>query len=273
MTPSPVGVLSVPQRSGDFSADSFNLIDPITGADYPNNQVPVNPVIANYIAKYMPMPDRGDGPNTFIIVHPLAAINDDQGVAHFDYNVTPRDTISLVYLIDDSRAFLSRRRRHHLFDYGAQPIGSGGDVPIGSGGLETQRNQIGTFTWTHTFSSTRINEFRFGASRYAQTQGVPTDTTSPAALGFTNVTPADPAAPAPPTIFGPSFTLGPSIQGPTTLHRASFEWSDNFTWTRGKHEIKFGGDITRIRNNFDYLYYNNGGFDFTCRSIYRRRIC
>jgi Carboxypeptidase regulatory-like domain/TonB dependent receptor len=260
MTPSPVGVLSVPERTGDFSADTFSLTNPITGAAYPNNQVPVNPIIANYIAKYMPMPN--DGPNTFI-ASPLAAINDDQGVVHFDYNITPRDAISLVYLIDDSRAFFPEEGGTISSITGAQPIGSGGDVPIGSGGLETQRNQIGTFTWTHTFSSTRINEFRFGASRYAQTQGVPTDTTSPSALGFTNVTPADPAAPAPPTIFGPSFTLGPSVQGPTTLHRASFEWSDNFTWTRGKHEIKFGGDITRVRNNFHYLYYNNGGFDFT----------
>ena len=260
MTPSPVGVLSVPERTGDFSADSFPLINPITGAAYPNNQVPVNPVIANYIAKYMPMPNSGT--NNFV-ASPLAAINDDQGVVHFDYNVTPRDTISLVYLIDDSRAFFPEEGGTISSVTGAQPIGSGGDVPIGSGGLETQRNQIGTFTWTHTFSSTRVNEFRFGASRYASEQGVPTDTTSPTALGFTNVTPADAAAPAPPTIFGPSFTLGPSTQGPTKLHRASFEWSDNFTWTRGKHEIKFGGDITRVRNNFDYLYYNNGGFDFT----------
>jgi hypothetical protein len=260
MTPSPVGVLTVPERSGDFSADSFALTNPITGLPYPGNQVPVNPIIANYIAKYMPLPN--DGANTFV-ASPLAAINDDQGVVHFDYNVTPHDTISLVYLIDDSRAFFPEEGGSISSFTGAQPIGSGGDVPVGSGGLETQRNQIGTFTWTHTFSNTLVNEFRFGASRFAAEQGVPTDTSSPTALGFTNVTPADAAAPATPTIFGPSFTLGPSIQGPTKLHRASFEWADNFTWTHGKHEIKFGGDITRIRNNFNYLYYNNGGFDFT----------
>jgi hypothetical protein len=292
MTPSPVGVLSVPERSGNFSDvytgqskdfcpnpapgdptyDSGQLFNPLqTGATcangsvlnapYPNNQVPVNPVIANYIAKYLPLPNNGS-PNTFT-ASPLAAINDDQGVVHFDYNLTSKDTISFVYLIDDSRANFPEEGGTISSVTGAQPIGSGGTVPLGSGGLETQRNQIGTFTWTHTFSSTRVNEFRFGASRFASTQGVPTDTTTPAALGFTNVTAADPLAPAAPTIFGPSFNLGPSTQGPTTLHRASFEWSDNFTWTRGKHEIKFGGDITRVRNNFDYLYYNSGGFDFT----------
>jgi len=59
MTPSPVGVLTVPERTGDFSADPFPLINPITGSPYPNNQVTVNPIIANYIAKYMPLPNNG----------------------------------------------------------------------------------------------------------------------------------------------------------------------------------------------------------------------
>jgi hypothetical protein len=261
MTPSPVGVLTVPERSGDFSADNFQLFNPITGLAYANNQVPVNPIIANYIAKYMPMPNNGST-NTFT-GSPLAAINDDQGIVHWDYNVTPKDTISIAYLIDDTRALFPEEGGSISSVTGLQPDGSGGNVPVGSAGMDSQRNQIGTFTWTHTFSSTKINEFRFAASRFASTQAVPTDHTSPSDLGFTNVTPAAPTAPAPPVIFGPSFVLGPSVQGPTTLHRANFEWSDNFTWTRGKHEIKFGVDFTRIRNNFYYLYYNNGSEDFT----------
>jgi len=281
MTPSPVGVLSVPERTGNFAADcpadkngntfdgsgncissiGTQLVNPITGNNYPFNQVPVNPIIANYIAKYLPMPNNGSI-NTFT-ASPLAAINDDQGILHWDYNVTPKDTISFAYLIDDTRALFPEEGGTISSLTGLQPIGSGGDVPVGSAGLESQRNQIGTFTWTHTFSSGKINEFRFAASRFASSQGVPLDHTPPSALGFTNVTPADTKAPAPPTIFGPSFTLGPSTQGPTTLHRANFEWSDNFTWTLGKHEIKFGADFTRIRNNFYYDYYNNGSEDFT----------
>ena len=281
MTPSPVAVLSAPERTGNFredcpadqngntfdaggnciSAVGTQLVNPITGANYPFNQVPVNPVMANYIAKYLPMPNRGSV-NTFT-ASPLAAINDDQGIAHWDYNATPKDSISFAYLVDDTRGFFPEEGGTISSATGLQPSGSGGDVPIGSGGLESSRNQIGTFTWTHTFSSGKINEFRFGASRFASTQAVPTDKTSPSTLGFTNVTPADPAGVAPPIIFGPSFTLGPSGQGPTKLHRASFQWSDNFTWTRGKHEIKFGADFTRIRNNFEFDFFNNGSYDFT----------
>jgi hypothetical protein len=280
MTPSPVAVLSVPERTGNFAADcpadpnghtfdgggncistiGTQLVNPITGNNYPFNQVPVNPIIANYIAKYMPLPNSG---TSNFVASPLAGINDDQGISHWDYNVTAKDTISFAYLIDDTRAFFPEEGGTISSLTGLQPIGSGGDVPVGSAGLESQRNQIGTFTWTHTFSSGKINEFRFAASRFASSQGVPLDHTPPSALGYTNVTPADTKAPAPPTIFGPSFTLGPSTQGPTTLHRANFEWSDNFTWTLGKHEIKFGADFTRIRNNFYYDYYNNGSEDFT----------
>ena len=259
-SPSPIGVLSVPERSGNFSDLGFQLFDPVTGNPYPNNQVPVNPIIANYIAKYLPMPNVGT--NQFSS-SPLATVNDDQGVVHFDYNITQRDVLSFVYLIDDSRAFFPEEGGTISSTTGAQPSGSGGNVPIGSGGLETNRNQIGTFTWTHNFVGGKLNEFRFAASRFAIQQAIPVDHTSPASLGFTNVTPADPNSLTPPILFGPSFNLGPSAQGPTVEHRATFEWSDNFTWTKGKHEIKFGGDIARIRNNFVYDYYNTGGFDFT----------
>ncbi len=182
---------------------------------------------------------------------------------HIDHNLTSHDTLAFVYVIDDIRDFFPEEGGSISTNIGAQPDGQGGDVPVGSGGTDKSRTQIGTFTWTHTFSGGKLNQFRFAASRYATLQAVPADSTSPSALGFTNVFPDDPGGAAPPIIFGPSFTLGPSAQGPTKLRRATFEWEDNFTWTLGRHEIKFGGDITRIRQNYHYDFYNNGSFDFT----------
>ncbi len=32
---------------------------------------------------------------------------------------------------------------------------------------------------------------------------------------------------------------------------------------RGKHQLKFGGDFRFVRNDFDFDFYNNGGFDFS----------
>jgi hypothetical protein len=280
-------VLTPAQRTGDFSSlltgtpadfcpagnqspadptfDSGQLFNP-TGATYTctnggptipittytNNQVPVNPVIANYIQKYLPLPNVGT--NGFIS-SPTAALDDDQGIAHIDYNLSKNDAISFVYLIDDTR-------QAYPFQI-INGASTGGDVPIGSGFSTNFRDQIGAFTWTHTFSPGMLNEFRFAANRTATLQASPTDKTTPAQLGFTNVNPDDPNGAAPPIIFTNGFNLGPSPQGPTTLHDATFEWADNYTWTRDRHEIRFGADISRIRQNFHFDFFNNGSYDFT----------
>ena len=263
--------LSVPERSGNFgelctadpSGSTFDgsgncisttgtqLINPITGANYPYNVVPVNLESKNYIAKYVPVPNIGT--NGFFS-DPVGAIDDNQGVFHLDHNLTQHDTLSFVYVIDDTRETLP-----FFINKGAS---TGGNVPVGSGFTTDFRTQLGTVAWVHTFGSTLLNEFRFSANRDAALNSDPTDKTTPAQLGFTNVNPDDAKGAAPPIIYTPSFNLGPSPQGPTKEHTATFHWSDGLTWTRGRHEFKFGGDISRIRNNFNFDYYNNGSFDF-----------
>ncbi len=278
-TPTPVAVLSPTERTGDFGdicPEGFDgagncgnpdnqLINPVTGANLPFNNLDtaglVNPTIQKYINQFLPMPNV-PGSNNFE-ASPVASINDDQGIVHVDHNLTQHDVLSFVYVIDDSRDFFPEQGGSISTSIGPQPNGQGGNVPLGSGGGDKVRTQIGTLTWTHNFDSGKLNEFRFATSRYATLQAVPSDTTSPQDFGFTNVVPDDPLGAALPIVFGPSFTIGPSSQGPTKLRRATFEWEDNFTWTRGRHEIKFGGDITRIRQNYHYDFYNNGSFDFT----------
>src|ERR1700690_1648446 len=278
-TPTPVAVLDQNEGTGNFGElcasydgggnctdpNGTQLINPITQSNIPFNNLAtaslVNPTIQTYINKYLPLPNIA-GSNNFE-ASPVASINDDQGIIHVDHNLTAHDTLSFVYVVDDSRDFFPEQGGSISTSIAPQPDGQGGDVPVGSGGSDKNRTQIGAFTWTHTFSGGKLNEFRFAANRFASLQAVPSDTTSPAALGFTNVFPDDPAGTAPPIIFGPSCTLGPSSEGPTTLKRATFEWEDNFTWTRGRHEIKFGGDISRIRQNYHFDFYNNGSFDFT----------
>jgi Carboxypeptidase regulatory-like domain/TonB dependent receptor len=263
-------VLDGPERVGNFGElcatydssgnctdpNGTQLVNPINGNNIPNNNLAnaglVNPVIQNYINKYLPMANIGT--NEFVS-SPTAAINQDQGVLHVDHYIGSRDTLSFVYVINDLRDAFPFHINH-----GAS---TGGDVPLGSGFTDTNRGQIGTFTWTHTFPGGKVNEFRFAANRFASRQAIPDDTTTPAQLGFTNVNPDDPLGAAPPVIFTNGFNLGPSPQGPTTLNRATFEWADNYTWTHGKHEFKFGGDAARIRQNFRFDFFNNGSFDFT----------
>jgi len=66
----PFQTLSPAERTGDFSDlytgatdpatgnDKGQLYNPVDGTPFSNNQVPVDPVIANYIASYVPLPNQ-----------------------------------------------------------------------------------------------------------------------------------------------------------------------------------------------------------------------
>ncbi|HXM21645.1 MAG TPA: carboxypeptidase regulatory-like domain-containing protein [Terriglobales bacterium] len=246
-------VLSPAERNGDFSEllPSTQLVDPISGNPYPNNQVPVNPVTAKYIAKYLPLPNL---PNNNFVSSPVEVDREDQGIARIDHRIGQKDTIYGSYIIDD----LAQNFPFQIIN-GAS---SGGNVPVGSGFTTFTRNQLGSISWLHNFSPTVINEFIFAVNRSATFQAVPHDNTPPSALGFTNVKSDDPAGTAPPIMLTTSFNLGPNPQGPTKIHDVTFHWQDSVSVTRGRHNMKFGADIRRVRNNFDFDFDNNGVFDF-----------
>jgi Carboxypeptidase regulatory-like domain len=269
--PGPLPVLDQAERAGNFSElytgitnpitgyDTGQLFDPTTGGSQPFmcngtpcNQVTVDPVIANYIKNYLPLPNL---PGNEFVADPVASIKDDQFIFRLDYNLSKKDTLSAVYIFDDTPD-----------TYPFQIINgasTGGDVPIGSGFTDANRYQSGNITWTRTISPTMLNELRFAANRSATYDYVPTTTTSPSALGFLTVTPDDPKGTAPPlmTVTG-NFNVGPSPQGPTKIHDTTFQYQDTLSWTKGRHDLKFGADLRWVENNFNFDFYNNGSFTF-----------
>jgi hypothetical protein len=262
-------VLDSAERGGDFSElytgqidpatgfDTGQLYDPTTGNPYTCggiacNNLPVDPVIKNYINKYLPLPNL---PNNEFVSAPVASLRDDQFIFRFDYNLSPKDTLSAFYIFDD---------QPQTFPFQVvNGASSGGDVPNGSGFSNADRFQTGSISWTRTVSPTMLNELRFATNRIASLDATPTDKTTPSELGLTTVTPDDPAGAAPPLMaVSGAFSLGPSPQGPTKLHRTTFQYQDTFSWNHGHHALKFGGDLRWIENNFDYDFYNNGSFFF-----------
>jgi hypothetical protein len=262
----PFQTLSPQERTGNFSDLYTGSIDPLTGNDkgqlyspidgspFSNNQVPVDPVIGNYIAKYVPLPSPNLLNNEFIS-SPDAKVQDDQFVFRFDYNLSSKDSISAFYIFDDQPQTYPFQIVH-----GAS---TGGDVPIGSGFNTAQRFQTGSLSWTRTISPRMVNEFRFSTNRVATSQDNPTDKTSPQSLGFSTVTPDDPLGVAPPLmVLNGSFTLGPNPEGPTTIHDTTFQYQDTLSWSRGRHQFKLGADLRWVENNFNFDFYNNGSFFF-----------
>jgi hypothetical protein len=262
-------VLTPAERTGDFSDlytgqinpstgyDTGQLTDPTTGAPFMCgsnvcNQVPVDSVMANYMKDFLPLPNTGT--NGFV-EDPVASLQEDQFIFRYDYNISSKDTLSAFYVFDD---------QPQVFPFEVlKGASTGGNVPIGSGFTNAQRYQTGSISWTRTLSPTQLNELRFSTNRVATLDATPTDRTPPSALGFLTVTPDDPNGAAPPAVsVSGAFNLGPSPQGPTKIHDATFQYQDTFSWTKGSHALKFGADIRWIEENFHYDFYNNGSFDY-----------
>ena len=101
------------------------------------------------------------------------------------------------------------------------------------------------------FSPTLVNEFRFGYNHFfndvgpqlanvtdpIKTLGIPLPDPSPVAWG----TPAV-------GILGFS-GFGDNSNSPYSNYDYTFQWTDNLSWTRGTHSIRFGADIRRDRYN------------------------
>lgn len=252
------GQLFVPGTTSTVTCTNLNsagqTVTAFTGQPYPGNQVPVNPISAKYIAKYLPLPSPNLASSNGFQFAATEAIDEDQGVLRLDHNLTKRDTLSAVYLIDDQRQFYP-----FIIGKGAS---TGGNLPLGSAFSTNFRDQVLSGTWTHTFERGWLNEVRVSANRTATLQASPTDHTSPSSLGFTNLNPDDPGGTAPPIMYTSGFNIGPSPQGPTTEHNMVFQEQDHLTIPHGRHEWKVGADIRRVQNNFNYDFYNNGSFDF-----------
>jgi outer membrane receptor protein involved in Fe transport len=115
--------------------------------------------------------------------------------------------------------------------------------------------------YTKIFSPTVLNEFHFVAHRtnflqdepgvkLPTSQNLGIQITPDIATGPTNI------------YFDNGLQLGLSEQGPTRFIENTFAWTEALTWTRGKHNLKFGAGYSPYQENLVYAYYVNGEFDY-----------
>lgn len=116
--------------------------------------------------------------------------------------------------------------------------------------------------YTTVFSPTLLNEFRFSTNRDNRLQLAPAAQLPTAADLGVGVTPDNPTGP-PRLTFNTGLSIGFSNNGPTRLINNTFAWSDTVTWTKGKHNWKFGGYFSPYQNNTVYDFFVNGNFYFS----------
>ena len=207
----------------------------------------INNVSANYVSKGLfPVSPAG-----VVLSTAGAKSNNDEFLGRMDYNISNSDSLNVT---------LTSRNSTQVIPF-SDPLG-GANVP-GFPNNQLNAGYFGTVTYNHIFKPTLINEARMTAQRGNLGQWFPgANLPNGSQLGATGVTPDQATGPVLLNLFGHGTNIGYSPNGPTTLINNTFQYSDNLSWTKGSHSLKFGFYFSPYQNNTLYDYFVNGAFFF-----------
>jgi len=176
----------------------------------------------------------------------LSSVDDrDELTSRFDFNISANDKVSATI-------GLNRTSSVNPFPYATVP---------GFPSRTVANYYFTNIGYTRIFSPRLLNEFHFVVHRSNYDQDIPGNHLATGqALGI-DITP-DLATGPTNLFFDTGLQLGPSENGPTRYVENTFSWTDAVSWTRGKHNWKFGGGFSPYQENLVYDYYTNGEFDF-----------
>ncbi|MEO7142891.1 MAG: carboxypeptidase regulatory-like domain-containing protein, partial [Bryobacteraceae bacterium] len=244
-------VPTLAQRGGDFSAlaPAKWPLDPTTGTPFPNGVIPANRLSPNsvrLIGNY-PAPNfSGSGGNfVFPTVSPL---DTNEYIYKFDYNMSPRNQISVHYLRD---YYTSLQDLTQLIQYNRNIPGTNSSVQ-----------------WTFVANPTTVNvaQFAFTGNVILEKIGI-----APNPIFIKDFTRAGQGITYP-LIYNASADIPSiSISGlngltatPLNFNNFNriFDWKDDFSKVIGNHTLKTGITVMRSRKNQDNIPAINGTFNF-----------
>jgi hypothetical protein len=120
---------------------------------------------------------------------------------------------------------------------------------------------------TRSFGANKVNEFRFGANHFYNLVGLELSGVKDVvgSLGIPGLTTPDPitwGVPRITNLVGVS-GFGNDSSGPFAIYDTTFQWIDNFSWIKGKHSLRFGGELRRDRYNQKGNEFARGSFEFS----------
>ncbi len=205
----------------------------------------IDTVAKNYIAAGL-IPTAASG---VIFPQGKAKDNRDEYTGKLDANISEKD-----------RIYLTLGYNHRPYDYPFTSDKTTPNVP-GYPGLNEADSYFGNLAYTRTFSTTLLNDFHFTAQRYFRRLNYPErKLPNGADLGVTAN--SDDRTGPPILTFSSGLAIGFDPNGPAHFADNTYVFADSLSWTKGKHNWKFGGQVGIIQNNAVYAYGTNGEFDF-----------
>lgn len=232
-------VLTPAERLGNFSANPTIIRDPFANnTPFPGNIIPparVNPVSANLVNTYMPLPNTSGTVNYSGVSQ--GALNIDQGLTRIDHYFGQKDQAFFHYI--HMRRDFPNVELNPNFYYSAQ----------------FPNNSLG-FQHVHTFSPTLINEARFGWNRANAAKLSPRTNTdfTIASLGINGLNVGGPTGRPlrrdeqgfPVLNITGYMGLGDAGASSNLDHSRTYQLVDNVSLIRGSHSVKFGVDVRRL---------------------------
>jgi hypothetical protein len=252
-------------RTGDFSGTGVVIYDPaarmigptglVISTPLPGNIIPQSRMNASSVATeaLIPLPNYGPPGSLGLnfIYLPKTASNTDQGDVRIDETISAKDNLFARYSIANNYQ---------------PPVGSfPGFIGGGSGAINDAGQSM--ISEVHIFTPALVNEFRFGYVRH--NGSAPGNTGAGRQFAAANNIASVPS-PAP-GFPGISFIYAGTVSGsaeftgwgggnPDLQIENRFQWTDNLSWTHGRHALKTGVDLRR--EQFDTLVGNVGAFVF-----------
>ncbi len=180
-------------------------------------------------------------------------VNSEFGVGSVDYNISEKDSLRGRFILN----------RAGVIDTTGYPSVFFGITPVNA--------YLATLSEYHTFTPTLLNEFRFGYNRLNFTTPVFGSQSFPGLDAFPNI-----------DVLEMNASYGPDSGAPQYRIQNLYHLTDNVTWTKGNHSLKFGFDgwtaispshfIQRSRGDYEWTYLSDYLYDTNPDAIAQRAL-
>ncbi|MGA2595414.1 MAG: carboxypeptidase regulatory-like domain-containing protein [Bryobacteraceae bacterium] len=188
-----------------------------------------------------PSPTGVSIPIGLVPVTSPAYTNNEFGVAAIDYNISEKDSLRGRFILNRTGT-----------------IDSSGFPSVFYQTIPTNEYLV-TLSEFHTFTSALVNEFRLGYNRSSSATPVP-NISFPGLDAFPNI-----------DIFelgGVNNTFGPDPNAPQSGIQNQYQLSDNISWTKGAHTLKFGFDGWKQISPQTFTQRSRGDYEWSYLSDY-----
>lgn len=236
----PIGYEATSPGTYAPTADGYSMLNSMTGLSQNNlgvleKYLPAAPAASPYTATVQ---------NINIPIGPLPLIapsysNAVNGLGSLDYTISSTDQLRLRY-VDNHLSLL--------------------DANAGLSAFYANRvtsSELVSLSEFHSFRPSLLNEFRLAYNRFEDNTPVPGSAQFPGLSAFPNI-----------DIFDVGVQVGPDPNAPQTTRQNNYQLSDNMSWIKGRHNIKFGVDARNYIASFNVVLQQRGDYEYSTLERY-----